>query len=123
MNKRSVNIRKTNIYLTILLNTAIFVLLIGGCASPPATTGPGKPDATQLQHYEMLQSAIEAKSKIDALAALALLQADVSRWQTDSLSIMKAFVDQAALTDKVAEEDWPNANKMFLDLTILYRNP
>ena len=101
----------------------IFTLILEGCATTPATTGPGIPDAMQLQHYEMVKTAIEAKSRTEALAALALLQSDVSRWRTNSLVIMKAFVDIAAITDAVDEEDWVKANKLFEELTATYRNP
>lgn len=101
----------------------LFTLILEGCATTPATTGPGIPDAIQLQHYDMVKTAIEAKSKTEALAALALLQSDVSRWRTNSVVIMKAFVDQAAITDAVDKEDWVKANKLFEDLTTTYRNP
>ena len=102
---------------------ALFTLILEGCATTPATTGPGIPDAMQLQHYEMVETAIEAKSKTEALAAIALLQSDVSRWRTNSVVIMKAFVDIAAITDAVDKEDWVMANKLFEDLTTTYRNP
>ena len=39
---------------------ALFTLILEGCATTPATTGPGIPDAMQLQHYEMVETAIEA---------------------------------------------------------------
>jgi hypothetical protein len=109
----------------VFFSAALVILGVSGCATTAAdkaTTGPGTPDATQLQHYEMLKSAIEAKSKNDALAALALLQSDVSRWQTNVLIVVNAMVDQAALTDVVAREDWASANKRFLELTAKYRN-
>ena len=70
----------------------------------------------------MLKSAIEAQSKVDALAALALLQADVTRWQVHWSIISKAIIDQAALTDSVNKEDWDLANKQFQDLLKYYRN-
>jgi hypothetical protein len=41
----------------------------------------------QMQHYDMAVSAIAAKSKNDALAALEVLQADAFRWQTNPLTI------------------------------------
>lgn len=123
MKMRSFNKSKGNFYFAILLNTAFLLLLISGCASPPATTGPGTPDDMQLQHYDMVKSAIESKSKIEALAALALLQADVSRWRTNSVVIMKAFVDQGKITDAVNKEDWIMANQLFQELTSSYRNP
>lgn len=123
MKIRSFDNPKANLCFAILLTTALLFLLSGGCASPPATTGPGTPDEIQLQHYEMVKSAIEAKSRTEALAALALLQADVSRWRTNSAAIMKAFVDQGEITDAVNKEDWDLANQLFLELTMSYRNP
>ena len=47
---------------------------------------------------------IEAQSKVDALAALALLQADVSRWQVPWPHVAKAWADLATLTDSVNKE-------------------
>jgi len=123
MKMRSFDKPKANVCFIILINTALFFLLIGGCASPPATTGPGTPDEMQLQHYDMVKSAIEAKSRTEALAALALLQADVSRWRTNSAVIMKAFVNQAEITDAVNKEDWDLANQLFQELTTSYRTP
>lgn len=101
----------------------LFALILEGCATAPATTGPGTPDIIQLHHYDLVKTAIEAKSKDEALAALALLQSDVSRWRINSVVIMKAFVDLAAVTDAVDEEDWVKANKLFEELTTTYRNP
>lgn len=100
----------------------IFTLTLGGCVTTPATTGPGAPDEMQLEHYEMVKSAIDSKSRTEALAALALLQADVSRWRTNSLGIMKAFVDLGEITDAVNKEDWDLAYQLFNELTMSYRN-
>lgn len=109
----------------IFLCVALVSLGMGGCASTApntAITGPGTPDETQMQHYEMLKSAIEVKSKNDALAALALLQSDVSRWHTNVLTVANAMTDMAALTDAVDKEDWPLAHKLFMALTSKYRH-
>ncbi len=105
-------------FLSIVLST-----LTSGCATTPSATGPGTPDEMQLEHYNMVKSAIEAKSKPDALAALALMQADVSRWRTNIAVIMKAFVDLGVITDAVAEENWATADKLLQELTARYRNP
>lgn len=123
MKMRSFDKPKANLCFSILISTALLFLLIGGCASPPATTGPGTPDDMQLQHYDMVKLAIEAKSRTEALAALALLQADVSRWRTNSAVIMMAFVNQAEITDAVNKEDWDLANQLFQELTTSYRTP
>jgi hypothetical protein len=100
----------------------IFIFAVGGCSTTPTTTGPGAPDEMQLEHYEMVKSAIDSKSRTEALAALALLQADVSRWRTNSLDIMKAFVDLGEITDAVNKEDWDLAYQLFNELTMSYRN-
>ncbi len=124
MDKRSVKARWGLFAAAIFLGSAFLILTLGGCASTApgkVTTGPGTPDETQMQHYEMLVSAIEAKNRVDALAALALLQADVNRWQTNWLMVANAIADQAALTDAVNREDWALANKMLKELTAKYR--
>ncbi|MGA8279697.1 MAG: hypothetical protein WB853_02275, partial [Desulfobacterales bacterium] len=70
MNTRTVNVLSPVFIIAIFLGIALFVIALGGCASTAPVTGPGTPDETQRQHYEMLKSAIEAQSKVDALAAL-----------------------------------------------------
>jgi len=121
MSTRTVNAQSQDFIKAIFLSIALFALALGGCASTPPVTGPGTPDETQLQHYEMLKSAIEVQSKVDALAALALMQADVSRWRVHWSQIAKAMADLATLTDSVNEENWDLANKQFQDLKIYYR--
>jgi len=123
MHLKIVNMKVSWSIMAFFLSAALFTLTLGGCATAPATTGPGTPDIIQLQHYDLVKTAIEAKSKHEALAALALLQSDVSRWRINSVVFMKAFVDLAAVTDAVDEEDWVMANKLFEDLTTVYRNP
>jgi hypothetical protein len=121
MSTRSVNTQSPVFIVVIFLGIAVFILGLGGCASTAPMTGPGTPDEMQRQHYEMLKSAIEAQSKVDALAALALLQADVSRWKVPWPHIAKAWADLATLTDSVNKEDWDLVNKQFLDLKKYYR--
>jgi hypothetical protein len=124
MSTKNVNLRSRFSTLPRLFAAALFALALGGCASTApteATTGPGTPDEIQMQHYEMLKSAIEARSKNDALAALALLHSDVSRWHTDILTVVSAMVDLAAVTDVVESEDWVLAKKKFQELTTEYR--
>ena len=123
MNKQDVNAHSPLSMVILLLGIALAALTLGGCANTPATSGPGTPDEMQLGHYNMVKSAIEAKSKPDALAALALMQADVSRWRTNIAVIMKAFVDLGTITDAVSEENWATADKLFQELTVRYRNP
>ena len=73
MSTRTVNARSPVFIVAIFLGIALFVIALGGCTSTGTLTGPGTPNETQLQHNEMLKSAIESQSKVDALAALALL--------------------------------------------------
>ncbi len=122
MRKREGHVNSAFYNVVLFVIGTFFTLTLGGCATTPATTGPGTPDEMQLQHYEMVKSAIEAKSRDEALAALALLQADVSRWRTNSLEIMKAFVDLGEITDAVNKEDWDLAYQLFHELTMSYRN-
>ena len=105
----------------IFVSTALFILVLGGCASTPPGPGPGTPDEMQMQHYEMLKSAIEAKNRVEALAALALFEADIFRWHTNTLTEAVAITELLALTDAVDKEEWASANKMLIDLKSKYR--
>lgn len=113
----------------ISFSAALLVLAAGGCTSltapgaafGKATTGPGTPDEVQLQHHGMVKTAIEAKAKNDALAALALLQADISRWRVNWAFVAMAYMDVSALTDIVNKEDWDLASKKFQELHLKYR--
>ena len=105
----------------IFVSTALFILVLGGCASTPPGPGPGTPDEMQMQHYEMLKSAIEAKNRVEALAALALFEADIFRWHTNTLTEAVAITELLALTDAVDKEEWTSANKMLIDLKSKYR--
>ena len=71
----------------------------------------------------MAMSAIAAKSREDALAALALLQADAYRWQTNTWTLEAAMARLSAVTYAVNREDWPLANKGMLDLKSRYGRP
>ncbi len=105
----------------IFVSTALFILALGGCASTPPGPGPGTPDEMQMQHYEMLKSAIEAKNRVEALAALALFEADIFRWHTNTLTEATTITELLALTDAVDKEEWASANKMLIDLKSKYR--
>ena len=106
----------------IFFSAALIILALGGCASTPPGPGPGTPDEMQMQHYEMLKSAIEAKDRIDALAALALFEADIFRWHTNTMTEAVAITELLDLTDAVDKEDWPLANKIFMEKTSKYRH-
>jgi hypothetical protein len=121
MYSRTVNALSAIFTSAIFLSAALLISALVGCASP--TTGPGTPDALQQQHYEMLQSAIEAKSKNDALAAIKLLEADTHRWEANVAVIANVMHDQDSLTDAVKKEDWALANKRFLSLKAKYGHP
>ena len=71
----------------------------------------------------MLKSAIEAKSKNDALAAIKLLEADEHRWQENVAVIATAMHDLDSLKDAVTKEDWALANKRLLSLKAKYGHP
>jgi len=117
---------KTLAKLIVFLSVALFVLALAGCTSTApgtATTGPGSPDEAQTQHYDMAMSGIVAKSKDDALPALALLQADAYRWQTNTWTLEAAMARLSAVTFAVDKGDWPLANKLMLDLKSRYGRP
>ena len=105
----------------VFFSAMLLFLVLGGCASIPPGPGPGTPDKIQLQHYEMLKSAIEAKNRVEALAALALFEGDIFRWHTNTLTEAVAITELLALTDAVDEEDWESAKKMLVDLKSKYR--
>jgi hypothetical protein len=117
---RAVEIQSPSSIVAIFIGITLFILALGGCASPTPVTGPGTPDETQLKHCKMLLSAIEAESKVDALAALDLLQADVSRGQAAYLNIVKFMADHEAVSDAVNKEDWALANKEIEELKAYY---
>ena len=121
MHTRTVYAQSVLFVVVIFLISALFILALGGCASPPPGPGPGTPDEIQLQHYEMVKSAIEAKDRVNALAALALFEADIFRWHTNTLTEAVAITELLALTDAVDKEEWTSASKMLTDLKEKYR--
>jgi hypothetical protein len=121
MSVRTIKARSALFIFTVFLSTVFFILALGGCDHKP-TTGPGSPDETQMQHYNMLVSAIDARSKVDALAALSLLKDDVDRWGSGTLTHEIAKSDLMSLKHAVDTEDWDSANKLLLDLTKKYRS-
>lgn len=121
MSTRAVKARSAIFIGVIFFSTALFIQALGGCASTPPGPGPGTPDEIQLQHYEMVKSAIEAKDRVNALAALALFEADIFRWHTNTLTEAVAITELLALTDAVDKEEWASANKKLTDLKTKYR--
>ena len=121
MSARNVKAWRALPFVSIFFGTAFFILALGGCASTPPGPGPGTPDEVQMQHYKMLKSAIEAKDRVDALAALALFEADIFRWHTNSLTVAETMTELSALKDAVDREDWASANNMLMDLKSKYR--
>ena len=121
MGTRIVNESSAPLIGVIFVSIALFILALGGCTSTPLGPGPGSPDEIQMQHYEMVKSAIEAKDRVNALAALALFEADIFRWRTNTLTLAVAINELVALTDAVDKEEWASANKMLIDLKSKYR--
>ena len=121
MGRRTVNVQSTLSISVILLGAVIILLALGGCASTPPGPGPGSPDEIQMQHYEMLKSAIVAKDRTNALAALALFQGDMLRWHTNILTEAAALTELLALTDAVDKGEWASANKKLMELKSKYR--
>lgn len=121
MSTKTVNAQSALFIGVIFSIAALFIMAFGGCAPTPPGPGPGTPDEIQLQHYEMIKSAIEAKDRVDALAALALFQADIMRWHTNTLTEATTITELLALTDAVDKEEWGSANKMLIDLKSKYR--
>lgn len=107
-------------FVTIFLVGAFFSSAMGGCATTTPGTGPGTPDQKQLQDCKLLLSAIQAQSRVDALVALALLQADIARWETNTLHLAKALVDHAAVTNAVDKEDWQLTDQLIEKLKSYY---
>ena len=123
MNKRTHNPRWTLFVVAVVLAVAPCILAMGGCASTAtgkADPGPGSPDAVQLQHYQMVKAAIEAKSRNDALAAISLFEADMYRWRTNTMSLMSAMAELVPLTEAVDKGDWDLSNKLFAGLKLKY---
>jgi hypothetical protein len=79
-----------------------------GCSSTP-TWDPGAPDAMTAEHYALVQTAVDAKSKQDAQAALYLLRADVMRMRTNSVDMQIALSFIYGVTNAVDKEDWTAA--------------
>src|SRR5262245_32835187 len=77
--------------------------------TPFQTWNPGAPDALVNEHYELATTAIEAKSKHDAQAALYLLRSDVDRMRTNAPTMMAALARLYGVTNAVDREDWDAA--------------
>jgi hypothetical protein len=121
MNTRTISAQSALFIVSIFLSTAIFILALGGCASTVPGPGPGTPDELQAQHFNMMVSAIESEDRVHALAALALLEADILRWRVNTLSLEVAVTELLALTEAVDNEDWATAKKRLLDIKSKYR--
>ncbi len=96
--------------LSVLLAAAALVAGLLGCSSTP-TWDPGAPDAMTAEHYSLALSAIDAKAKPDAQAALYLLRNDVTRMRTNSVEMQLALARIYAVTNAVDKEDWGTARK------------
>lgn len=119
------NLQSLMVKVSLCLIASFIILALSSCSSTSSSKSStglgGTRDEIDIQHYKVLKAAIEAKSKNDALAVLALMQSDATRWHTDILTVMNALVDNAALTELVESEDWVSANKKFKKLSSKYQ--
>ncbi len=122
MRSRIVHAQSSLFIRSIILGIVLFLMMLGGCASPPPGPGPGKPDEMQWQHSQMLKTAIEEENKVNALVALDLFEQDVSRWYTNKVTEATAITELKELTDAVDQEDWDSAKKILMDLESKYRS-
>ena len=108
-----------------LVASAWLVASLFGCASttPIETWNPGAADALTVQHYAQAHSAIEAKAKLDAQAAMYLLRSDVLRMRTNSLSMQAAAASLYGVSNAVDREDWGDALKLLQALKATYGHP
>jgi len=98
-----------------LFSAAIVAIGFFGCTSDLTWT-PGRPDERTVDVYRAAMVAIEAKSKIDAQAALQLLRNDVTRMNADTATIQKKLAGLDAVSDAVNREDWDAARNRLLAL-------
>lgn len=99
----------------VLFSTAIVAVGLFSCSSGLTWT-PGRPDETTVDIYKGAIVAIEAKSKLDAQAALHLLRNDVTRMGADAATIQEKLAGLDAVSDAVEREDWDGARKRLLAL-------
>lgn len=92
------------------LVAAALVIGLPGCSSTP-TWNPGAPDALTAEHYSLAMSAIDAKAKQDAQAALYLLRNDVTRLRTNGVEMQLALARIYGVTNAVDKDDWGTARK------------
>ena len=105
----------------VMLSMVLAFLPLGSLASGTAAPGPGTPDELQLQHYEQFLNAMDKEDRVSALAALALFEADIFRWHTNTMNQMIALTELIRLTDAVDDEEWQTAKKLVRDLKNKYR--
>jgi hypothetical protein len=108
--------------LSVLLGAATFVVGLPGCTSTP-TWEVGAPDALTVEHYQLAQKAIEAKSKEEAQAAFYLLRSDVLRMRTNSLTTVVTLEHLYRTSNKIDKEDWGAARSDLQALKIAFGRP
>jgi hypothetical protein len=108
--------------LSVLLSAAALAVGLLGCSSIQ-TWDPGAPDALTTEHYDLTKAAIDAKSKLDAQAALQLLRADVQRMRTNAQTMMAALARLYGVSNAVDREDWSAARNGILELDRSYGRP
>jgi len=94
----------------VLVSTAGLVVSLLGCASG-STWKPGAPDATTVQHFDLAKTAVAAKSKNNAQAAVYLLQNDVLRMETHILTQQAVLARLFELINYIQTEDWAKASE------------
>ena len=108
--------------LHVLLGTVAFLAGMVGCSSTPMWE-PGAPDALTAEHYALALSAIDAKVKPDAQAALYLLRTDVMRMRTNTVDAQVALARLYAVANAVDKEDWAAARSSIEVLRTSYGRP
>lgn len=101
------------------LGSSALVAVLLGCSSTP-TWDPGAPDALTAEHYALVVSAIDAKTKNDAQAALYLLRSDVLRMRTNIVEQQFALTRMYVVSNAVDKEDWPAARSAIQELAARY---
>ena len=72
------------------------------------------------EHYALVVSAIDAKTKNDAQAALYLLRSDVLRMRTNIVEQQFALTRMYVVSNAVDKEDWAAARSAIQELAARY---
>ena len=105
--------------LTLGLLYGLALAVLAGCATVP-TWAPGDPDDLTREHWELAVKAVDAKSKTDAQAAMDLLEKDITRMRTNSMTQAAAFTKVSAVTKAVDKGDWGTAHDALENIWVSY---